>query len=115
MSLVMSPFTFRNKTLQLASLSLLAAFALSPVHAKLPVAPATPESSAKAEEAKVKAAEASKLANDQLAASQDKVAAHWGAKVRAQGKEFKPTAVVTAAAVSVPASAPTAAVAAPKK
>ncbi len=116
MSIFMPTITFRKKTVLLAGLGFMAAVAVTSVQAKLPVPAVTPESTAKAEEAKVKAADAAKLANDQLATSQDKVAAHWGAKARAQGKEFKPTPIAAPATAPAPvAAAAPAAIAPPKK
>jgi hypothetical protein len=105
------PFSFSNAGQRfIIALALGGSVVSTAVWAKLPAPIATPETAAKAEEAKLKAAEATKLANAQLATSQDKVATHWSVKVRAQGKEFKPTQI------AVPA-APTAATAplAPKK
>jgi hypothetical protein len=113
-----TPISFRNAGKYfLVTLALGSSVASTVVMAKLPVVAATPEAAAKAEEAKAKAAEAAKVANAQLAASQDKAANHWAAKVRAQGKEFKPTPIaVPAAAVPSTSAAPAAGVTpAPKK
>jgi hypothetical protein len=99
--------------------------AMSPVAAKLP-APSE-EAKAKAEEAKVKAAENAKKDADLLSKYQDDIALKYAAKLKAEGKEFKPTplpaAVPTPApvapatvtsSIAAPAAAPGAAVT-PKK
>jgi hypothetical protein len=99
--------------------------AMAPAAAKLP-APSE-EAKAKAEEAKAKAAENAKKDADLLSKYQDDVAAKYGAKLKAEGKEFKPTALPPAApmptagapaavtsAIAAPAAASSAAVT-PKK
>lgn len=75
----------------------------SPVLAKLPVAAPTPESIAKADEAKAKAAESAKKESDLLAKYQDDVAGKYAAKLRSEGKEFKPTPILVPAAAAAPA------------
>jgi hypothetical protein len=85
----------------------------SSVLAKLPVATPTPESIAKADEAKAKAAETAKKESDLLAKYQDDVAGKYAAKLRSEGKEFKPTPIPVPAAVAAPAVVVTAPAVAP--
>ena len=75
--------------------------------AKLPAL--TDEQKAKAAEAKAKADDAAKKEGELLGKYQDKTATHWAAKMKAAGKEFKPTAIAGAApaAASAPAAAAT--------
>ena len=56
------------------------ALCVSTAAAKLPVAPETPESKAKADEAKEKAAAAAKTEADQLAGARDKAVANYKAR-----------------------------------
>jgi hypothetical protein len=88
--------------------AILIGMSAGPALAKLPVVAPTPEAAAKAEEAKAKAAEAAKKESELLGKAQDKAAANWAGKLRAQGKEFKPT-VIPAPAAPVVAAAPAAA------
>jgi hypothetical protein len=78
-----------NKSMWAAALvaTLLAAGA----QAKLP--PPTEEAKAKAAEAAAKTAEANKVAAAQLNASMDRVAQRYAAKLKAEGKPFKPTPI----------------------
>jgi hypothetical protein len=86
------------------SLSLMA----GQIQAKLPALSA--EAKVKAEEAKAKAAETAKVEAELLAKYQDSVASKYAGKLKAEGKEFKPTAIPAPVA-----PAPAAAVLAPKK
>lgn len=61
------------------------------VQAKLP--PPSEEQKARAAEAAAKAAEANKVAAAQLNASMDRVAQKYAAKLKAEGKPFKPTPI----------------------
>jgi hypothetical protein len=72
--------------------------------AKLPVAAPTPESIAKADEAKAKAADAAKKESELLAKYQDDVAGKYAAKLRSEGKEFKPTPIALPAAPTATAA-----------
>jgi hypothetical protein len=95
----------------------------APIQAKLPAPSA--EAKVKADEAKAKAAETAKVEAELLAKYQDTVASKYAVKLKAEGKEFKPTVIpAPAPAVAVPATpvavvAPAASVApaavAPKK
>jgi hypothetical protein len=84
-------------------------FSAMPAYAKLPSPSA--EAKVKAEEAKVKAAENAKKEFELLAKYQDSVAEKYSAKLKSEGKEFKPTVIpapVVAAAPAPAASAVTA-------
>lgn len=97
------PMTARNLMLAFA-LAVLA----GPAVAKLPAPPPlNDEQKAKAEEAKLKAAEAAKRESELLAKWQDIAAQKYAAKLKAEGKEFKPTPI------AAPAAAPAAAAPAP--
>jgi hypothetical protein len=71
--------------------------------AKLP--PPTEEQKAKAEEAKAKAADAAKKESELLNKWQDITAQKYAAKLKAEGKEFKPTPVAPPAAAPAPQAA----------
>lgn len=60
-------------------------------YAKLP--PPTPEAQAKSEEAKLKAAEASRKEAELLGRYQDRAAANWAENAKARGVPFEPTPV----------------------
>jgi len=79
--------------------------------AKLP--PPTEEQQAKAEEAKAKAADAAKKESELLSKWQDITAQKYAAKLKAEGKEFKPTPIAPQAAAPAAAGAPTPKAAAP--
>jgi hypothetical protein len=112
-----------NSKVVLSSLALSAGivFSAMPAHAKL-AAPSA-EAKVKAEEAKAKAAENAKKESELLTKYQDSVAEKYSAKLKAEGKEFKPTtipapaAAPAVAAVAVPSTtaAPAAPAVAPKK
>ena len=70
---------------------LVSATLMSGAIAKLP-APSD-EAKAKADEAKVKAAEGAKKESELLTKYQDSVAAKYAIKLKAEGKEFKPTPI----------------------
>jgi hypothetical protein len=102
------------------SLSLCLGLIAAPIQAKLP--PPSAEAKVKAEEAKAKAAETAKVEAELLAKYQDGVASKYAVKLKAEGKEFKPTPIPAPAPVAAPVTAvvpaPAAAVApavAPKK
>ena len=84
-------------------LALIAAGIAGAAIAKLP--PPTEEQKAKAEEAKVKAAEAAKKEADLLTKWQDITAQKYAAKLKAEGKEFKPTPIAPPAAAPAPPAA----------
>ena len=71
--------------------------------AKLP--PPTEEQKAKAEEAKAKAADAAKKESELLSKWQDITAQKYAAKLKAEGKEFKPTPISPPAAAPAPQAA----------
>jgi len=72
--------------------------------AKLP--PPTEEQKAKAEEAKAKAAESAKKEAELLSKWQDITAQKYAAKLKAEGKEFKPTPMPAPAAPAAAAPPP---------
>ena len=85
-------------------LALVLAALAGPAVAKLPAPPPmNDEQKAKAEEAKLKAAEAAKKESELLAKWQDIAVQKYAAKLKAEGKEFKPTPI---AAPPAPAAAP---------
>lgn len=83
------------------------------VWAKLP--PPSDEAKAKAEEAKVVAAEKAKAEGEQLGKAQDRVAGTYIKNQRAKGIVVKPTPIPPPAPAAAPAPAPAAVAAAPKK
>ena len=95
-----------QKPLNLYAVALAVSVSLvcSGAFAKLP-APSE-EAKAKAEEAKLKAAEGAKKESELLAKYQDLNATKYAARLKSEGKEFKPTPI--AAPVVVSAAAPTA-------
>lgn len=87
-------------------LALAIAFVMGAAHAKLPPAPPlSEEQKAKAEEAKVKAAEGAKLEADQLTKAQDSVAQRYIKEQKAKGVIVKPTPIAAAAAPAPAAAA----------
>jgi hypothetical protein len=106
-----------GKTMRSSKALLIAALWLSAtgaVFAKLPSPPLTDEQKAKAEEAKVKAAEAAKIEADQLAKAMDRVADGYIKAQKTKGIMVKPTPITAPAApapaaVAVPAPAAAAA------
>ncbi len=92
-----------RKALTIAALCL---FTTGAVLAKLP--PLTEEQKAKAEEAKVKAAEVAKMEADQLSKSQDRVAARYIQQQKAKGVTVTPTVIPAPAAASPAQAAPAA-------
>jgi hypothetical protein len=85
------------------SLGLCFGLVSAPIQAKLPAPSA--EAKVKAEEAKAKAAETAKVEAELLAKYQDGVASKYAAKLKADGKEFKPTPIAAPAPVAAPAPA----------
>jgi hypothetical protein len=73
------------------AVALAAGLMVAGAQAKLP--PPSEEQKAKAAEAAAKAAEANKVAAAQLNASMDRVAQKYAAKLKAEGKPFKPTPI----------------------
>ena len=106
--------TLRSHRLPRLSAALVALALAGAVQAKLP-AP-TDDQKAKAAEAAAKAAEAAKKQAQLLGASQDRVAQHYAARLKAEGKPFNPTPIaVPAAPAAAPAPAsPASAAGAPK-
>jgi hypothetical protein len=102
--------TLRFHRLPRLSAALVALMLVGGVQAKLP-AP-TDEQKAKATEAAAKAAEAAKKQAQLLGASQDRVAQHYAARLKAEGKPFNPTPIAAPAAPAAPAAAAAPAVAA---
>jgi hypothetical protein len=84
------------------SLGLCFGLVSAPIQAKLPAPSA--EAKVKAEEAKAKAAETAKVEAELLAKYQDGVASKYAIKLKAEGKEFKPTAIPAPAPVAAPAA-----------
>src|SRR5512137_2761438 len=85
-------------------LAVLAASIAGLAVAKLP--PPTEEQKAKAEEAKAKAAEGAKKEAELLGKWQDITAQKYAAKLKAEGKEFKPTPIAAPAPPAAAAPAP---------
>ena len=82
------------------------AFALISVSASAKLPPAPPVDPAKAEEAKQKAADAAKAGALLQAKYEDKAAANFAAKAKADGKTFKPQMGPGVPPPPVPAAAP---------
>ena len=84
------------------------AFALSAglAQAKIPAPPMDDAARAKAEEAKVKAADAAKKEAELLTKSQDRVAARYIKEQKAKGVTVKPTPIAAAAPAAAKPAAP---------
>ena len=105
------------------TLTLVALLAFTPAWAKLPPPPLVDP--AKAEEAKQKAAEAAKKGAELQARYEDRAAAAFAAKAKAEGREFKPqlgagiqpppAPAAAAPTAAAPAAPPRDAKAAPRK
>ncbi len=79
------------------------------VEAKIPVAPMDDAAKAKAEEAKVKAADAAKKETELLGKAQDRGSARYIKDPKAKGVTVKPTPIAAAApAAAAPAAKPAA-------
>jgi hypothetical protein len=90
-----------RKALLIAALCL---FTTGAVYAKLPVPPMTDEQKAKADDAKVRAAEAAKKDAELLGKSQDRVASRYIQQQKAKGVTVKPTPIAAAAPAPVAAA-----------
>jgi hypothetical protein len=102
-----------NSKVLVSSLALCASivFSAMPAYAKLPAPSA--EAKVKAEEAKAKAAENAKKESELLAKYQDSVAEKYSAKLKSEGKEFKPTVIPAPVVAAAPSAAVVAAPSAP--